>query len=120
MLRAASWLLDREASVLQDLLQQHSGFSLRFIGHSLGAGTATLAAMLLKVRAGLSDQARVWLCAGRHCWAPAGCRQPLSGRQTVDTLNTPVWLRPAKPLVPSRGQGLAVTACRMCRRRHRG
>ena len=49
MLRAASWLLDRELAVLQDLLQQHPGFRLRLIGHSLGAGTATLAAMLLKV-----------------------------------------------------------------------
>ena len=120
MLRAASWLLDREASALQDLLQQHPGFSLRFIGHSLGAGTATLAAMLFKVRTGLPDQARVRLCAGRHCWVPAGCRQPLSGRRTVDTLKTPIWLRLAKPLVPSRVQGLAVTARRMCRRRHRG
>ena len=49
MLRAATWLLSREVSTIQELLQQLPGYSLRFIGHSLGAGTAILAAMLLKV-----------------------------------------------------------------------
>ena len=49
MLRAAQWLIERELDSLASLLQQHAGFQMRFIGHSLGAGTATLATMLLQV-----------------------------------------------------------------------
>ena len=39
MLHAAQWLLHNETQTLAGLLQEHSGFSLRFIGHSLGAGS---------------------------------------------------------------------------------
>ena len=60
MLRAAHWLLDRELGTLTSLLQQHPGFKLRFLGHSLGAGSATLASMIL-----VSTHA--------HSASPAGC-----------------------------------------------
>ncbi|KAK9850115.1 hypothetical protein WJX84_010104, partial [Apatococcus fuscideae] len=47
MLKSAQWLLEREGHRLRSLLQQHPGYELRLIGHSLGGGTASLLCWLL-------------------------------------------------------------------------
>eukprot|EP00854_Cymbomonas_tetramitiformis_P009554 gene9554-11318_t len=48
MLQAARWLKDAVSSKLQETMKQHPGFSLKVIGHSLGAGTAALLTFLLR------------------------------------------------------------------------
>lgn len=69
MLRSAQWLLDGQLSKLSGLLQEHAGFQLRFIGHSLGAGTATLASMLLQVRLQSIEGAAAASYATHASWA---------------------------------------------------
>eukprot|EP00898_Chlorokybus_atmophyticus_P005178 jgi/Chlat1/5661/Chrsp37S05467 len=48
MMEAARWLLRQEAQTLIDLMKENPRYSLRIIGHSLGAGAGALAAMLLR------------------------------------------------------------------------
>ena len=50
MLRSARWLMTHELPRITDLLTKHPGHSFRLIGHSLGAGTLSLLAMMLRVR----------------------------------------------------------------------
>ncbi|KAJ7523940.1 hypothetical protein O6H91_18G069400 [Diphasiastrum complanatum] len=47
MLAAARSFMDSEASTLQDILIANEGYKLVLVGHSLGAGTASLLCMLL-------------------------------------------------------------------------
>lgn len=49
MLRSARWLMTHELPRIAQLLSQRPDHSLRLIGHSLGAGTLSLLAMLLHV-----------------------------------------------------------------------
>ncbi|KAG0601191.1 hypothetical protein M758_11G091200 [Ceratodon purpureus] len=48
MLAAARWLLQNEGQTLHDVLQANPGFALVLVGHSLGAGTASLLSLLLR------------------------------------------------------------------------
>ncbi|KAL9227581.1 hypothetical protein vseg_003255 [Gypsophila vaccaria] len=47
---AARWFLDHEMGTLRKCLQEHEGFRLRLVGHSLGAATASLLAIMLRKR----------------------------------------------------------------------
>eukprot|EP00249_Psilotum_nudum_P003658 c17117_g1_i1 orf=177-1667(-) len=48
MLEAAVWILKNEIGTIQDLLRLNPGYGLVLVGHSLGAGTASLLSMLLQ------------------------------------------------------------------------
>ncbi|KAH9602787.1 hypothetical protein KSS87_023074 [Heliosperma pusillum] len=45
---AASWFLDHELGTIKKCLQKHEGYRLRLVGHSLGAATASLLAIMLR------------------------------------------------------------------------
>lgn len=45
---AARWFLQHELGTIRKCLQEHEGFRLRLIGHSLGAATASLLAIMLR------------------------------------------------------------------------
>ncbi|XP_010679220.2 uncharacterized protein LOC104894639 isoform X3 [Beta vulgaris subsp. vulgaris] len=45
---AARWFLNHELGTIKKCLHQHEGFRLRLVGHSLGASTASLLAMMLR------------------------------------------------------------------------
>ncbi|XP_074316108.1 uncharacterized protein LOC141652501 [Silene latifolia] len=45
---AASWFLDHELETIKKCLQKHEGYRLRLVGHSLGAATASLLAIMLR------------------------------------------------------------------------
>ncbi|KAK9684926.1 hypothetical protein RND81_10G243200 [Saponaria officinalis] len=45
---AARWFLDHEMGTIKQCLQKHEGFKLRLVGHSLGAATASLLAIMLR------------------------------------------------------------------------
>lgn len=45
---AARWFLRHELGTIRKCLQEHEGFRLRLIGHSLGAATASLLAIMLR------------------------------------------------------------------------
>lgn len=47
MLRAARWLFENEGHILQSLLTEHLGYKLVVTGHSLGAATGGLLAMII-------------------------------------------------------------------------
>ncbi|GAQ82526.1 hypothetical protein KFL_001140140 [Klebsormidium nitens] len=55
MLEAAKWLAENESKNLRALLTRHQGYDLVLCGHSLGAGTAALLAMLLHGWNGSAD-----------------------------------------------------------------
>lgn len=46
--KAAMALLDGQAEAIARALKKHPGYSLKLLGHSLGAGTAAIAAMLIR------------------------------------------------------------------------
>ncbi|CAI5537432.1 unnamed protein product [Closterium sp. Naga37s-1] len=48
MLEAAKWVAQSQGQLIAQLLSQNPGYSLVTVGHSLGAGTAALLAMLLR------------------------------------------------------------------------
>lgn len=48
MLTAAQWLLQNEAETLRNVLHENPGFRLVLTGHSLGAGSAALLALILR------------------------------------------------------------------------
>lgn len=45
---AARWFLDHEMGTIKKCLDKHKGFRLRLVGHSLGAATASLLAIMLR------------------------------------------------------------------------
>ncbi|CAO2818805.1 unnamed protein product [Amaranthus hypochondriacus] len=45
---AARWFLKHEMGTIKKCLHEHEGFRLRLVGHSLGASTASLLAMMLR------------------------------------------------------------------------
>lgn len=45
---AARWFLNHEMGTIKKCLQKHEGYRLRLVGHSLGASTASLLAMMLR------------------------------------------------------------------------
>ncbi|XP_056684616.1 uncharacterized protein [Spinacia oleracea] len=45
---AARWFLNHEMGTIKKCLHKHEGFRLRLVGHSLGASTASLLAMMLR------------------------------------------------------------------------
>lgn len=47
-LQAAEWFLETEVPALKDVLAQHQGYSVRLVGHSLGAAVASLLAVRLR------------------------------------------------------------------------
>ncbi|KAK9824902.1 hypothetical protein WJX74_004800 [Apatococcus lobatus] len=47
MLKSAEWLLEQEGDRIRSLLDDHPGYGLRLIGHSLGGGTSSLLCWLL-------------------------------------------------------------------------
>ena len=48
MLSAAEWFADNELKNVRAILDAHPGYALLLVGHSLGAGTATLLAHWIK------------------------------------------------------------------------
>ncbi|CAI5466804.1 unnamed protein product [Closterium sp. Yama58-4] len=48
MLEAAKWVAQSQGQLIAHLLSQNPDYSLVTVGHSLGAGTAALLAMLLR------------------------------------------------------------------------
>ncbi|KAK4751669.1 hypothetical protein SAY87_020467 [Trapa incisa] len=46
LLKAAEWVFHAENEVLRDLLERFENYSLSFVGHSLGAGVASLLTMV--------------------------------------------------------------------------
>lgn len=47
LLKAAAWLLNQEAETLTSLLKEYPSYTLTLAGHSLGAGVASLATMVI-------------------------------------------------------------------------
>ncbi|XP_050208315.1 uncharacterized protein LOC126657646 [Mercurialis annua] len=47
---AARWFLNHEMGTIRNYLKQYEGFRLRLVGHSLGAATASLLAIMLRKR----------------------------------------------------------------------
>ncbi|KAJ7531265.1 hypothetical protein O6H91_14G038300 [Diphasiastrum complanatum] len=47
LLKAAAWLLNKEAETLRNLVTKYPTYSLTLTGHSLGAGVASLAVVVL-------------------------------------------------------------------------
>ncbi|KAG0556329.1 hypothetical protein KC19_11G044800 [Ceratodon purpureus] len=45
---AARWFMENEMSTLKNCLEEHKGYELRFVGHSLGGSTAALLALMLR------------------------------------------------------------------------
>ena len=45
--KCAQWLLTNEVDTLAGLLEDNPGYSLKLVGHSLGAGTAALLGMMI-------------------------------------------------------------------------
>ncbi|OMO78447.1 Lipase, class 3 [Corchorus capsularis] len=45
---AARWFLHHELGTIRNCLEKHEGFRLRLVGHSLGAATASLLAIMLR------------------------------------------------------------------------
>lgn len=47
---AAGWFLSHELGTIKKCLEQHQGFRLRLVGHSLGGATASLLAIMMRQR----------------------------------------------------------------------
>ncbi|XVF71969.1 hypothetical protein PTKIN_Ptkin12aG0082900 [Pterospermum kingtungense] len=50
---AARWFLHHEVGTIRKCLEKHEGFRLRLVGHSLGAATASLLAIMLRKKSKL-------------------------------------------------------------------
>ena len=46
MLAAARWLLQQLSGIMKQALNDHPGYKLKVIGHSLGGGTAAMLTMM--------------------------------------------------------------------------
>ncbi|CAI5473161.1 unnamed protein product, partial [Closterium sp. Yama58-4] len=93
MLESAKWVATKQGKLIATLLEQNPGYSLVTTGHSLGAGTAALLAMLLRDPPTVSSLSLTLPPAALTptCWAyacPAVVSQNLA--ETSSFLNTVV------------------------------
>ncbi|CAI5490000.1 unnamed protein product, partial [Closterium sp. Naga37s-1] len=93
MMESAKWVAKKQGKLIASLLEQNPGYSLVTVGHSLGAGTAALLAMLLRHPPTVSSLSLALPAAALTptCWAyacPAVVSQNLA--ETSTFLNTVV------------------------------
>lgn len=89
LLKAANWVFDAENEVLRQLLERFEGYALTFAGHSLGAGVASLLAIVaIKNRQKLGNIERRRI----RCFAiaPARCASLNLAVRYADVINSVV------------------------------